>query len=77
MSGYKYLDVIEHVLACCIACDICPPLDAFPFPPKGRARPAGITELELNVTTKQGFRALAEEGHTVEVLCKADLNAMD
>ena len=30
------------------------------------------TDLELNVTTEQGLRALAEEGHTVEVLCKAD-----
>ena len=28
--------------------------------------------LEPNVTTEQGLRALAEEGHTVEVLCKAD-----
>lgn len=25
-----------------------------------------------NVITEQGLRALAEEGHTVEVLCKAD-----
>ncbi|MEL6104047.1 MAG: hypothetical protein AAFR68_22405 [Pseudomonadota bacterium] len=30
------------------------------------------TEIEPNVTTEQGLRALAEEGHTVEVLCKAD-----
>ena len=30
------------------------------------------TDLEPNVTTEQGLRALAEEGHTVEVLCKAD-----
>ena len=29
-------------------------------------------DLELNVTTEQGLRALAEEGHTIEVLCKAD-----
>ncbi|GAA4226400.1 hypothetical protein GCM10022290_33360 [Sagittula marina] len=29
-------------------------------------------DLELNVTTEQGLRGLAEEGHTVEVLCKAD-----
>ena len=28
--------------------------------------------LEPNVTTEQGLRALAEEGHTVEVLCKVD-----
>ncbi len=28
--------------------------------------------LEPNVTTEQGLRALAEEGRTVEVLCKAD-----
>ena len=28
--------------------------------------------LEPNVTTEQGLRALAEEGHTIEVLCKAD-----
>ena len=30
------------------------------------------TDLEPNVTTEQGLRTLAEEGHTVEVLCKAD-----
>lgn len=30
------------------------------------------TDLELNVTTEQGLRALAEAGHTVEVLCKAE-----
>lgn len=30
------------------------------------------SEIEPNVTTEQGLRALAEEGHTVEVLCKAD-----
>ena len=30
------------------------------------------TDVEPNVTTEQGLRALAEEGHTVEVLCKAD-----
>lgn len=30
------------------------------------------TELEPNVTTEQGLRALGEEGHTIEVLCKAD-----
>ena len=30
------------------------------------------TDLEPNVTTEQGLRALAEEGHAVEVLCKAD-----
>ncbi|MEO1502525.1 MAG: hypothetical protein AAFS08_18330 [Pseudomonadota bacterium] len=29
-------------------------------------------EIEPNVTTEKGLRALAEEGHTVEVLCKAD-----
>ena len=28
--------------------------------------------LEPNVTTEQGLRALAQDGHTVEVLCKAD-----
>lgn len=31
-----------------------------------------ITDLEPNVTTEQGLRELAEKGHTVEVLCKAD-----
>ena len=30
------------------------------------------TEIEPNVTTEQDLRALAEEGHTVEVLCKAE-----
>ena len=30
------------------------------------------TDLEPNVTTEQGLRALAEEGHTVEVLCKEE-----
>jgi len=30
------------------------------------------TDLEPNVTTEQGLRALAEEGQIVEVLCKAD-----
>ena len=30
------------------------------------------TEIEPNVTTEQGLRALAEDGHTIEVLCKAD-----
>jgi len=30
------------------------------------------TEIEPNVTTEQGLRALAEEGHAVEVLCKAE-----
>lgn len=30
------------------------------------------TDLEINVITEQGLRALAEEGQTVEVLCKAD-----
>ena len=30
------------------------------------------TEIEPNVTTEQGLRALAEQGHAVEVLCKAD-----
>lgn len=30
------------------------------------------TDLEPNVTTEQGLRALADEGHSVEVLCKAD-----
>ena len=29
-------------------------------------------EIELNVTTEQGLRALAEAGHSVEVLCKTD-----
>lgn len=29
-------------------------------------------DLEPNVTTEQGLRALVEEGHTVEVLCKAE-----
>ena len=29
------------------------------------------TDLEPNVTTEQGLRALAKEGHAVEVLCKA------
>jgi hypothetical protein len=28
-------------------------------------------EIEPNVTTEQGLRALAEKGHTVEVMCKA------
>ncbi len=30
------------------------------------------TDLEPNVTTEQGLRGLADEGHSVEVLCKAD-----
>lgn len=30
------------------------------------------TDLEPNVTTEQGLRALAQEGYTVEVLCKAE-----
>lgn len=30
------------------------------------------TDLEPNVTTEQGLRALAEKGHSIEVLCKAD-----
>ena len=28
--------------------------------------------LDPNVTTEQGLRVLAKDGHTVEVLCKAD-----
>ena len=29
-------------------------------------------EIEPNVTTEQGLRALAAQGYTIEVLCKAD-----
>lgn len=29
-------------------------------------------DIEPNVVTEQGLRELAEKGHTVEVLCKAD-----